>query len=64
MSHVLSAMGYPDDEARGALRLSLGRTTTDEDVATAAEVVPRVIASMQVGSASVARDPLGQGVGV
>ncbi|HEX2470279.1 MAG TPA: cysteine desulfurase family protein [Candidatus Limnocylindrales bacterium] len=64
VSHVLSAMGYPDDEARGALRLSLGRTTTDDEVATAAEVVPRVIASMQVGSASVARDPLGQGVGV
>ena len=62
VSHVLSAMGYPEDEARGALRLSLGRTTTDEDVATAADVVPRVIASMQVGTASVARDPLGQGV--
>ena len=62
VSHVLSAMGYPEDEARGALRLSLGRTTTDEEVATAAEVVPRVIASMQVGTASVVRDPLGQGV--
>jgi cysteine desulfurase len=62
VSHVLSAMGFPEDEARGALRLSLGRTTSDEDVATASEVVPRVIASMQVGSASVARDPLGQGV--
>ena len=24
VSHVLAAMGYPDDEARGALRLSLG----------------------------------------
>jgi cysteine desulfurase len=62
VSHVLSAMGFPEDEARGALRLSLGRTTTDEEVATASEVVPRVIASMQVGTASVARDPLGQGV--
>jgi cysteine desulfurase len=62
VSHVLQAMGFPEDEARGALRLSLGRTTTDEDVETASEVVPRVIASMQVGSASVARDPLGQGV--
>ena len=64
VSHVLSAMGYPDDEARGALRLSLGRTNTDDEIATAVEVVPRVVASMQVGSASVARDPLGQGVGV
>ncbi len=62
VSHVLTAMGYPEDEARGALRLSLGRTTTDADVATAADVVPRVIASMRVASAVVAADPLGQGV--
>ncbi|MFL5750727.1 MAG: cysteine desulfurase family protein [Chloroflexota bacterium] len=64
VSHVLSAMGYPDEEARGALRLSLGRTTTDADVEAAAEIVPRVIASMRVGSVAVAADPLGQGVGV
>ncbi len=64
VSHVLSAMGYPDDEARGALRVSLGRTTTDDEIASAAEVMPRVIASMQVGAATVARDPLGQGVRV
>jgi cysteine desulfurase len=64
VSHVLSAMGYPEDEARGALRLSMGRTTTDEEVDTAIDVVPRVIASMQVGTAAVTRDPLGQGIGV
>jgi cysteine desulfurase len=64
VSHVLSAMGYPDEEARGALRLSLGRTTTDAEIDTACEVVPRVIASMRQGSAAVAADPLGQGVGV
>lgn len=63
-SHVLTAMGYPDDEARGALRLSLGRTTTDADIDTAIEVVPRVLASMRDGAASVAADPLGEGVGV
>ncbi len=62
VSHVLSAMGYPPDEARGALRLSLGRTTTDAEIDTACEVVPRVLASMRVGAAAVAADPLGQGV--
>ena len=31
-SHVLTAMGVPDEEARGALRLSLGRTTSDADI--------------------------------
>ena len=64
VSHVLTAMGYPEEEARGALRLSLGRTTTDDEIATACEVVPRVIASMRLGSVAVAADPLGQGVGV
>jgi cysteine desulfurase len=64
VSHVLSAMGYPDEEARGALRLSLGRTTTDAEIDTVCEVVPRVIASMRLGSAAVAADPLGQGVTV
>src|SRR6266508_2019381 len=62
VSHVLAAMGYPDEEARGALRLSLGRTTTDEEVARAAEVVPEVIGRMREGSMAVAADPLGQEV--
>jgi cysteine desulfurase len=62
VSHVLTAMGYPEEEARGALRLSLGRTTTDDEVATACEIVPRVIASMRLGTVAVSADPLGQGV--
>ncbi|MFL5645647.1 MAG: cysteine desulfurase family protein [Chloroflexota bacterium] len=62
VSHVLTAMGYPEEEARGALRLSLGRTTTDEEVATACDVVPRVVASMRLGTVAVTADPLGQGV--
>ena len=32
-SHVLAAMGIPDERARGALRLTLGRTTTADDIA-------------------------------
>ncbi len=62
VSHVLTAMGYPEEEARGALRLSLGRTTMDDEIATACDLVPRVVASMRIGSAAVAADPLGQGV--
>jgi cysteine desulfurase len=62
VSHVLTAMGYPEEEARGALRLSLGRTTTDDEIATACEVVPRVLASMRLGAYAVAADPLGQSV--
>jgi cysteine desulfurase len=43
VSHVLAAMGYPADEARGALRLSLGRTTTDAEIDEACRVVPAVL---------------------
>ena len=57
VSHVLTAMGYPEEEARGALRLSLGRTTTDDEIATACDVVPRVIASMRLGHGRRRRGP-------
>jgi cysteine desulfurase len=46
-SHVLAAMGYPGDEGRGALRLTLGRTTTVQDVATASDAVHAAIARVR-----------------
>ncbi len=61
VSHVLTAMAYPDDEARGALRMSLGRTTTEEEIAAAADAVPAALAALRAGSLAVAADPLGQG---
>jgi cysteine desulfurase len=42
-SHVLTAMGYPPEEALGALRLSLGRSTTSVDIDEAVRVVPAVL---------------------
>ena len=56
-SHVLTAMGFPDEEARGALRLSLGRTTTDDEIERAAQVIPATIARLRDASAALA-DPL------
>jgi cysteine desulfurase len=61
-SHVLTALGYPDEEARGSLRLTLGRPTTDEEVERAADVIPQTIARVRDGSAQVAADPLGEQV--
>jgi len=61
-SHVLTAMGYPEDEARGALRLSLGRTTTDAEIEAAGGIVPSVLEAARAGAALMAADPLGQGV--
>jgi cysteine desulfurase len=43
VSHVLAAMGYPAEEARGALRLSLGRTTTDAEIDEACRIVPALL---------------------
>jgi cysteine desulfurase len=51
-SHVLTAMGYPDEEARGSLRLSLGRTTTDDEVERAVRLVPSTIARLRAASAT------------
>lgn len=42
-SHVLIAMGYPDEQARGALRISLGHTSTDADVDQFVTALPAVV---------------------
>jgi cysteine desulfurase len=46
-SHVLAAMGVPGDRAAGALRLSLGWSTTDADVDRALTVVPGAVARLR-----------------
>ncbi len=43
-SHVLVAMGVPPDLVRGALRLSLGHTSTEGDVAAAVAALPGAVA--------------------
>lgn len=42
-SHVLTAMGVPDDEAHGALRLSMGACTSSADVDRLLDVLPGLI---------------------
>jgi cysteine desulfurase len=61
-SHVLSAMGYPDEEARGALRLTLGRTTTEDEIGRATSVIPTTIDRMRDAQVLVVQDPLGEAV--
>jgi cysteine desulfurase len=46
-SHVLSAMGVQADLARGAIRFTLGRDTTEADVARALLVVPEVVGQLR-----------------
>ncbi|HEY7828787.1 MAG TPA: cysteine desulfurase family protein [Candidatus Limnocylindrales bacterium] len=61
-SHVLAAMGYPDEESRGALRVSLGRTTSQADVDAACQAIPRSLAMLRLGTAAMSADPFGQEV--
>jgi cysteine desulfurase len=42
-SHVLLAMGIPERDARGALRLTLGHTSTDADVDAALAALPEAV---------------------
>jgi hypothetical protein len=50
-------MGYPDEEARGALRLSVGRGTTAEEIADAARLITQTIKVQREAAASLrARD--------
>ena len=51
VSHVLRAMGYPEEEARGALRFSLGRATTAAEITEAAELVVRTLANQAEAAA-------------
>jgi len=46
-SHVLSAMGVPLRMARGSLRLTLGVTTTDDDVDAALAAIPPAVARLR-----------------
>ena len=43
MSHVLEAMGYSEREAMGALRVTVGRTNTREDVEKFLAAIPEVV---------------------
>ncbi|NBN89465.1 MAG: cysteine desulfurase [Actinobacteria bacterium] len=46
-SHVLAAMGVPRDLARGALRLSLGHTTTHDDVTAAIDIIGTAVGRLR-----------------
>lgn len=46
-SHVLAAMGVPRDVARGALRLSLGHTTTHDDVTAAIDIIGTAVGRLR-----------------
>lgn len=46
-SHVLTAMGLPDDRVRSAIRLTLGRSTTREQVGRAVDILAGIVGRLQ-----------------
>ena len=46
-SHVLTAIGIPNDLARGSLRLSFGRENTKNDVEYISKVLPDIISNLR-----------------
>jgi len=45
LSPVLKAMGIPPETGKGAVRFSLGRTTTEDEVDTVAEAIIRILSA-------------------
>ena len=49
VSHVFQAMRIPEEWARGTLRFSTGRMTSEEDIDTAVAVVADAAESLRAG---------------
>ena len=54
-SFVLTAMGYPPELARSALRFSLGRTSTDDDIDAVLAALPEAVERSRAANATRAR---------
>jgi cysteine desulfurase len=59
-SHVLLAMGLPEDVARGALRLTLGDETTEAEVDALVAALPGVVAQARAAGLSSRAPALGR----
>jgi cysteine desulfurase len=49
-SHVLTAMGFPHEEAHGSLRLTLGKENTEADVDYVLEILPGIVDKLRTMS--------------
>jgi len=46
-SHVLTAMGLPPSRARASIRISLSRTTTEEEIDEALRMIPAAVSQLR-----------------
>ncbi|GIX30439.1 MAG: cysteine desulfurase IscS [Porticoccaceae bacterium] len=56
-SHVLRAMGVPEELAHSSIRISLGRYTTEEEVEAAVAAIARALAALRRGKVAAAAAP-------
>jgi cysteine desulfurase len=49
-SHVLMALGIPVEKARGSIRFTLGKWTTEDDINKVMEAVPRIVGKLRAMS--------------
>jgi cysteine desulfurase len=59
-SHVLTAIGLPAADARATIRFSLGRHTTESEIAAALEIVPAAVAHLRNLSPTYHKEPVAQ----
>jgi cysteine desulfurase len=57
-SHVLTAIGLPAEKARGTVRFSLGRTSTDAEIDAVIGVLPAIVEKLRGVAASTFAQPL------
>ena len=57
-SHVLTAIGLPASEARASVRFSLGRHTTEAEIAAALEIIPAAVAQLRKLSPTYLKEPV------
>ena len=50
-SHVLTAMGVPPNLIASSIRLSIGKTTTDEEIDRFVDLMPRIVSRLRSISA-------------
>ncbi len=62
-SHVLTAMGVPEDLARGSLRLTVGKDNTHEEVDRLLEALPRIVERIRALAPSPRPKYAGTGLG-
>ena len=48
VSHVLEAIGLPEEQSRGSIRLTIGRETTEEEIREVLRILPDIVTDLRL----------------